>query len=573
MMERPWIKHYDKWVPQSLDIPSHPVDEFLIRSALKHPKITATIFGARVGSFLLDTKMTYKELNQKVNRFASGLQKMGVKPGDRVVLILPNCPQFIIAAYAIWRIGAIVVCCNPLYTPREIEYLVQDSGAETVIVLSSIYERVKEVRQKIDIPEVVVTNIKEFFPTSLKTLFTMTKEKKEGHRVDVSGDSNVTWFQNILRSGESHPKPAFIDQDQTALLIYTGGTTGKPKGAELTHRNLVSNASTVNTWAKSRPGEDILVACMPFFHIYGLTIGVNTCVANAMTILLIPNPRDLRHELLAIEKHKATFFPGVPTLFVGLNHFPDVERFDLSSLRFAASGAAPLAPEIQTKFQQLTGCEMVEAYGATETAPVATMDPIGRPKPHTVGVPMPDTQVCIVDISDSSVEMPQGESGEVLIKGPQVMKGYWNKPEETEMALGSGPDGKKGWFHTGDIGVLDEDGYLSIVDRKKDLIIAGGYNIYPADVEEAIFEHPKVVEAAVIGVPDKKRGETVKAFVVLKENETANEGEILDFCKERLAVYKVPKSLEFLDELPKSLIGKVLRRELREMELKKMAQS
>ncbi len=563
-MEKPWIRHYDEGVPATIDYPRIPLDRFLTSAAAGHPQHTATIFGAAVGSRVLDAQLTYRQLDDLVNRFAAALQQEGVKKGDRVAIMLPNCPQFIIAAYATWRIGGMVVCCNPLYVPREVEHLLNDSGAETMVVMSSLYGRVKSVRSGTGLKRVIVTNIKEYFPGLLRLLFTLAKEKKEGHRVDISGDADTSWFQDLLRRAPAQPRAVEVDPEDIATLIYTGGTTGGPKGAQLTHFSLVSNATALNIWSKSKEAEDVLIAVMPFFHSYGLTVGVNTCVANALTMVLIPNPRDMVHVLKSIEKHRATFYPGVPTMFVGFNNFPERDEYDLTSLRFAVSAAAPLAPEVQERFEAITGGKMVEAYGLTETGPAASMDPLDSPRARSIGVPLPDTDLTIVDLETGSRELPAGEVGEIIIKGPQVMKGYWKLPTETANALRVGPDGQPGWFYSGDIGHMDEDGYFHISDRKKDIIIAGGYNIYPADVEAVLFEHPKVMEAAVIGVPDERRGETVKAFIVLKEGETATKEEIIDFCREQMAVYRVPRDVEFRTDLPKSLVGKVLRRELRD---------
>jgi long-chain acyl-CoA synthetase len=565
-MEKLWLEHYDEGVPTAISYPPIPLDRFLTDAATGHPDHTAIIFGAAVGSRVMDGSLTYRQLDDLVNRFAAGLQRMGVQKGDRVAIMLPNCPQFVIAAYATWRIGGVVVCCNPLYVGREVEHLVDDSGTETIVVMSSLYERVRSIRAETSLKRVIVTNVKEYFPGLLKFLFTLSKEKKEGHRVDISGDADTYWFQDVVRSGPAQPAKVEIDPGEVATLIYTGGTTGVPKGAQLTHRNLVSNAITLNVWSKSRKAEDVLLAVMPYFHAYGLTVGMNTCIANAITIVQIPNPRDMVHVLKSIEKHRVTYYPGVPTMFVGLNNFPTRDQYDLSSLRFAVSAAAPLPPEVQAQFESITGGKMVEAYGLTETGPAASMDPVDQPRAHSIGVPLPDTDMKIVDADTGTKELATGEIGEIIIKGPQVMKGYWRMPTETANALRTGPDGQPGWFYSGDIGYMDEDGYFHITDRKKDIIIAGGYNIYPADVEAAIFEHPKVKEAAVIGVPDLRRGETVKAFVVLKEGETATEEEIIAFSRERLAAYKVPRIIEFRDDLPKSIIGKVLRRTLREEE-------
>lgn len=562
-MEKPWFKYYDEGMPRTVEYPRIPLDQFLSTSAAEHPDTVATIFGAAVGSQVFDATLTYRQLDRLVNRFAAGLQQQGVKKGDRVAIMLPNCPQFIISAYAVWRIGGIVVCCNPLYVPREIEHLVNDSEAETFIVMSSLYERVKSIRAQTGLRQVIVTNIKEYFPGLLKLLFTLAKEKKEGHRVDISGDADTVWFQDILSGAGSQPAPVEIDPDEVSTLIYTGGTTGGSKGAQLTHMNLVSNATVLNIWSKSKP-DDVMIAVMPYFHCYGLTVGMNTCIARGISIVMIPNPRDMVHVLKSIEKHRATFYPGVPTMFIGFNNFPDRGRYDLTSLRFAVSAAAPLAPEVQERFEAITGGTMVEAYGLTETGPAATMDPLEHPRARSIGVPLPDTDVKIVDLPTGTQELPPGELGEIIIKGPQVMKGYWRMPTETANALRVGPDGQPGWFYSGDIGYQDEDGYFHISDRKKDMIIAGGYNVYPANVEAVLFEHPKVMEAAVIGVPDPHRGETVKAYVVLKENETATEEEIIAFCRERMAIYRAPTMVEFRESLPKSMVGKVLRRELRQ---------
>ena len=562
-MEKPWLEHYDEGVPPTLDIPDQPLDRFLADSARNHPDHVAMIFGARVGSRLLDASIRYSELDALVDRFAAGLQAMGVGPGDRVAIMLPNCPQFVIAAYATWRMGGVVVCCNPLYVEREVQHLLTDSGARVMVVMSALVDRVRKVRAETSLERMIVTGVKEYFPFLLRWLFTLTKEKKEGHRVDISGDDGAVWFQDVLRGAPERPSALYVDPESVATLIYTGGTTGGPKGAQLTHRNLVSNAVTLNVWAHSRPAGEVLISVMPFFHSYGLTVGINTPIANGLTTVLIPNPRDLPHSLLAIQKHKATFFPAIPTIFTALNNLPELDQYDLSSLRFAPSGAAPLPPEVQQRFEQTTGCRMVEAYGLTETSPTATMDPVGEPRAHSIGIPIPNTDVRIVASEDVTRELPVGEVGEIAIKGPQVMKGYWNLPDATAHALRRGPDGEEGWFISGDMGFMDEDGYFHIADRKKDMIIAGGYNIYPTEVEAVLFEHAAVLEAAVIGVPDPKRGENVKAFVVLREGQTATEEELIAFCREGMAAYKIPREVEFRDDLPKTVIGKVLRRELR----------
>jgi long-chain acyl-CoA synthetase len=563
-MDKPWYNYYDEWVPASIDYPRIPLDAMLAEAAAKHPDTTAVIFGARVGKRLMDAPLTYRQLDELVNRFAAGLQRLGVRKGDRVAIMLPNCPQFVIAAYGTWRVGGIVVCCNPLYVGREVEHLINDSGTETFVVMSSLYERLKGVRPNTGLKRTIVTNIKEYFPPVLKLLFSMSKEKKEGHRANIAGDANTWWFQDVLRDAPARPTPVGVAPEDVSTLIYTGGTTGSPKGAQLTHMNLVSNAKMLCLWNQAREAEDLMLAVMPYFHSYGLTVGMNVPIASALTMVQMPNPRDMTHVLQAIHKHRVTYYCGVPTMFVGFLNFPTRDQYRLDSLRFAVSAAAPLAPETQQQFEAVTGGMMLEAYGLTETSPCAAMDPIGRPKAASIGLPVPDTDMKIVDAETGTREMAAGELGEIIIRGPQVMKGYWNLPTETANAIRTGPDGQPGWFYSGDIGFVDEEGYFHITDRKKDIIIVGGYNVYPTEVEAVLFEHPAVKEAAVIGVQDENRLETVKAFVVLKPGQTATEKEIIAFCKERLAAYRVPKMVEFREELPKSIIGKVLRKELRQ---------
>lgn len=565
-MEKPWLEHYDDNVPATIDYPNIPLDQLLTGAAAKHPDHTAIIFGALVGSRLMDARLSYRQLDDAVNRFAAALQRIGVQEGERVALMLPNCPQFAIAANAIWRIGGIVVPCNPLYVGREIEHLVKDSGAQTFIVLSPFYERVKGIRANTPLERVIVTNIKEYFPRLLKLLFTLAREKKEGHWVDLLNDADTFWFQDLLEV-RIKPSPVDVDPHSVSTLLYTGGTTGGPKGAQLTHHNLVSNAIALNIWARSRQADDVMLAAMPYFHSYGLTTGINAVFANALTTVQIANPRDMAHMLKSIEAHRVTYYPGVPTMFIGLLNSPEREKYDISGLRFAISAAAPLPPEVQQQFREDTGARMVEAYGLTETSPCATMDPIDRPKDNSLGVPLPDTDLKIVDVETGTRELAVGEIGEIIIKGPQVMVGYWNLPTESANALRVGPDGEPGWFYSGDVGFMDDEGYFHIADRKKDMIIAGGLNVYPADIEAVLYEHAKVQEAAVIGVPDKYRGESPKAFIVLQEGEMATEKEIIEFCQERMAAYCVPSQVEFRDALPKSMIGKVLRRELREEDL------
>jgi long-chain acyl-CoA synthetase len=563
MAEKLWFKFYDEHVPVSIDYPSVPLDQLLVESAAKHPNHPAVIFGARVGKRIMDRAMNYRELDESVDRFAAALQRMGVEPGDRVAIIMPNCTQFVITFFGILRAGGIAVPCNFLYTDQELEHQLKDAGAEIVIVLSPYYHKVHRIRAKTGLRHIVVTNIKEYFPPLLHLLFTMVKENKEGHRVELASGDDF-WFQSLLESTPPNPKPVRRVPEDTACLLYTGGTTGVPKGAQLTHRNLVSNAVAAIAWSHAREASEITIGALPLFHSYGMTSVMNMAMAGALTVVLVPDPRDVLHVMGAISKHRATFYPGVPTMYVAINLHPQVQAFDLSSVTVCLSGAAPLPREVQEKFQAITGCKLVEAYGLTETSPATHVNPVyGQNKIGSIGIPWPDTDARIVDVDTGEQEQPVGEIGELVIQGPQVMKGYWQQPTETANVLREHPSLGPGlWLHTGDIARMDEEGYFQIVDRKKDMIICGGFNVYPRDVEEVLYQHPAVQEAAVVGIPDDYRGETIKAFVVIKQGMAVSEEEIIDFCRGSLAKYKVPTMVEYLSELPKSAVGKVLRREL-----------
>ncbi|MGQ9733382.1 MAG: long-chain-fatty-acid--CoA ligase [Candidatus Zipacnadales bacterium] len=556
-MERPWLKFYEPGVPASIPYPDIPLHQNLADAARDYPQSPATIF--------VDATLTYRELDALANRFAAGLQRLGVKKGDRVAIYLPNCPQFIIAYYGALRAGAIVVPCNPLYVARELEYQLNDSGSETIIVLSKLYPVVKAIRDRTLLKHVIVTSIKEYFPPILRLLFTLLKEKKEGHAVDISKDANAVWFQDFLRTAPPKPTPVKVESQDTACLLYTGGTTGVPKAAELSHRNLVANALQCAVWCSGRRGQERFLAALPLFHSYGMTTCMNAGIQMASPIILLPQFK-LKDVLDAINKHRPTIFPGVPTMYVAINNFPDIADYNLRSIRACISGAAGLPVEVQQKFQQLTGGRLVEGYGLSEASPVTHGNPVfGDCRIGTIGVPFPDTDAKIVDLDTGTQELPPGEAGELIIRGPQVMKGYWNRPDETALVL------REGWLYTGDIARRDADGYFQIVDRKKDMIIAGGFNIYPRDVEEVLYQHPKVKEAVVAGVPDEYLGEIVKAYIVLKEGETATEQEIIEFCRQNLAKYKVPRVVEFRKELPKTMVGKILRRVLVEEERAKLA--
>ncbi|MBI2902898.1 MAG: long-chain fatty acid--CoA ligase [Candidatus Methylomirabilis oxyfera] len=557
--DRPWFAFYDEGVPTHIEYPDAPVQHFLSESARKHPDRDAIIFyGAR---------LTYRALNGAADRFAAALAARGLAPGDRVSLFLPNCPQMVIAYYGTLRAGGVAVSTNPLYSAKELEHQLNDSGAWGIVTLSKFYPLVKEVAPKTGIKRIIVTNIKEYFPRLLRLLFTALKEKREGHRVEVERSAGTELFKELMSSAAARPPVVEISPDAPALLQYTGGTTGLAKGAVLTHRNLVANTMQAGAWlVTAKGGSEIFLGAIPFFHVYGMTAVMNLCISLGHTMILLPHFK-VKEVLETIVKYRPTIFPGVPTMYVAINNFPEVGKYNLRSIKACLSGAAPLPVEVQTRFEALTGARLVEAYGLTEASPATHVNPLyGARKVGTIGLPLPDTDAKIVDLETGQRALAPKEVGELAVKGPQVMKGYWNRPSETGMVL------KDGWLYTGDIGYMDEQGYFVIVDRKKDMIIASGFNVYPRDVEEPLYEHPKVQEVVAVGLPDPYRGETVKVYIVLKEGQVATEQEIIDYCKEKMAKYKVPTLVEFRKALPKTLVGKVLRRTLREEELAKRKQ-
>jgi long-chain acyl-CoA synthetase len=562
-MEKPWLTSYEPHVPENLDYPQITMHAALEKTAHKCPDLTALIFK--------DAKMSFRDCNAAVDRFAAALQGLGVKKGDRVAVHLPNCPQFPISYYAVLRIGGIVVPCNPVYTAREMRHQLRDSGAEVIVTLSAMYPVVKQIRAETDLRHIIVAKIKTYFPPFLSLLFTLLREKKSGHRVDISGDANTHWFQDVLAGAPARPQSVEVSLDDVAVLMYTGGTTGVSKGAQLTHKNILVNAEQCRVWLNAEEAQEVSMTALPLYHSYAMTTCMNLATLIGGTLLLVPDPRDLDDVLKSITKHRPTLYPGVPAMYVAINNYPDLAKYDVSSLKACISGAAGLPMEVQQRFQELTGARLVEGYGLSEASPVTHANPIfGENRVGTIGLPWPDTEVKIMDADTGERELGVGEDGELCVRGPQVMKGYWQMPTETANALRSHEGGGGPWLHTGDIARMDEDGYFQIVDRKKDMILgAGGYNIYPREVEDVLYEHPKVVEAAAVGIPVPDKGERVKVYVVLKEGEMATEEEIIDFCKENLAPYKVPRFVEFRDDLPKSMVGKILRRVLLEEEKKR----
>ena len=551
---RPWTSHYEDGVPTELVYPDQPLQHFLEASAKAHPDRIATLF--------FKGRITYAKLNALADRFAAGLQSIGVKKGDRVAVFLPNSPQFIISFYGALKAGAVVVPTNPLYTPDELARQVNDSGAKTLVCLSRFWPTVETARSKMMATNIIVTSIKDYFPLLTKALFTIAREKKDGHRANLPVDPEVRRWTDFMAAGPSRPSPVSVASSDLAVLQYTGGTTGVPKGAMLSHGNLVSNALMVKSWSKAREAQEIMLGVIPFFHVYGLTVGMNMSVASAASMVLLPR-FDLIDVLKTIDKERPTLFPGVPTMYIAINNHKGVKDYDLRSVRACISGAAPLPLEVSKTFEALSGGKLVEGYGLSEASPVAASNPLNGERREGIGLPFPDTLMRLVDIETGEREVALGDPGEITIHGPQVMQGYWQRPADTESVI------RNGWLYTGDIGVMDAEGYFKIVDRKKDMIIASGFKIYPREVEEVVYAHPKVKEAVVVGIPDKYRGETVKLYVVVKEGETLTAEELHAYCKEHLTNYKRPAMIEFRDSLPKTMIGKMLRRVLLEEELVK----
>jgi long-chain acyl-CoA synthetase len=571
MEDRPWFKSYEPHVPHTLTYPDVTLNTFLTDAAQKYPFNTATNFVLSYlagGRFTVGGKLTYRRLNELADRFATALYQLGVRKGDRVALMLPNSPHFVIAFFGTMKIGAVVVNNNPTYTSRELKHQLEDSGAETIVLLNLFWPRLREVQEETPVKRVIVAQIFDTlgFPSSF---LVKSKQRRAPEWVDVHPEHNIFFFQHLIEKYGPTPPKADIRPDDVALFQYTGGTTGLPKAAMLTHRNLVCNTLQTASWLTTgQPGGEKLMAAIPFFHVYGMTVGMLYAVYMGAEMVIVPNPRPIDNVMNIIQKERCTVFPGVPAMYIGIVNHKQIGDYDLQSIKACISGSAPLPMEIQDRFGQITGGRLVEGFGMTEASPVTHCNPVyGTRKNGAIGVPLPDTEAKIVDL-ETGADLPIGgeQSGELCIRGPQVMKGYWNRPEETAETIDA-----DGWLHTGDICKTDADGYFYIVDRKKDMIIASGFKVLPRDVEEVLFMHPKVLEAVVVGVPHPARGDdTVKAYIVPKPDiEPPTIDEIKEFCKLHLAPYKVPREVEFRQELPKTMVGKVLRRVLVEEEKQK----
>ncbi|MGM0882254.1 MAG: long-chain-fatty-acid--CoA ligase [Bacillota bacterium] len=559
-LARPWLRHYPKEIAHSINYPNHSIVQFLLNAVNHYPNHTAVHFMGKT--------MTYRELHTDAVRLANGLISLGVSKGERVAIMLPNCPQAVVAYYGVLLAGAVVVQTNPMYVERELEHQLSDSGAVAIITVDLLYARLSRVRgnqpEEGPLPQLrhaIITSIKDGLPFPKNILYPI-KQRKDGFRADIPyGSFGVVAYKRLIfMKHQSIELPELAEGSELAALQYTGGTTGTPKGVMLTHRNLVANTLQISAWCyKAEDGKERFLAAMPLFHVFGLTVLMNMSVLRAGMLILLPRfePDTV---LQTISQLHPTIFPGAPTMYVALINHKAAAKANLSSINVCVSGSAGLPLEVQEQFESLTGGRLIEGYGLTEASPVTHANPLwGTRKIGTIGVPFPDTDAAVIDPATGK-HLPAGELGELVVRGPQVMKGYWNKPEETAKVL------RDGWLSTGDLATMDEDGYFTIMDRIKDIIIAGGFNIYPREVEEVLFEHPAVREAAVVGVKDAYRGETVKAFIVLKDGWQVSRSQLDRWCRERLAAYKVPHHYTFRETLPKSMIGKVLRRKLLEEE-------
>ena len=541
-MDRPWLKSYEPGVPHHIQYPDVPLHHLLDDAVRDFPEREAIIFQSR--------KITYRQLGEEVANTASGLAQRGLKKGERMAIMLPNCPQYVAAYYAILKIGGIVVNVSPMYVERELEFQLKDAEVQIILAMRDFYPRLEAVRKKVPLKTIILMDLRE-------------KGGKETRKKSKTGIAKGVYdYAELLEIGRRMPPPSVkVDPDEVALLQYTGGTTGLSKGAMLTHRNLVADVLQCVSWnCDAVRGQERMFAVLPFFHVYGMTVAMNEAIELGATIIMLPR-FNVDDALEAINLYQPTRFPGVPTMYMAIMNHPQVNKYNISSIRVCSSGSAPMPVEAQRRFEELTGAKVSEGYGLTEASPVTHANPFnGKRKIGSIGLPRPDVDAKIVDLETGERDLPPGEVGELCIRGPQVMKGYWNRPEETRKTL------RNGWLYTGDIGRMDEEGYFYIVDRKKDMIICSGYNVYPREIEEVLYQHPKIQEVCIVGVPDPYRGETVKAFVILKEKEQATPEEIIEYCQKNMAKYKAPTSVEFRKELPKSHVGKVLRKILREEE-------
>ena len=552
--DKPWMTSYEKGVPATMEYENICLPAILQRTADQFPDNMALLFQGY--------QITFRQLNDMVNRFAACLHGFGIKKGDSVAILLPNVIPCVAAYYAILKVGGITVMNNPLYSDRELKHQFNDSGSKILITIDLLGNRMIDLRPETGIKQIVYTSIGDYLPFPKNLLFPLVAKKKK-LAADVKPAENVYKWKDVLTKSTDHPPDVPLTFNDVAMYQYTGGTTGVSKGVMLTHSNLSKQVQQAEAWfPKFNKGEEIMLGALPFFHVFGLSVAMNFGIYMGWGHILIPKPQP-DALLESISKFKPTFAPLVPTMYIGMLNHPKIDKTDMTSIKGCFSGSAPLPLEVIRDFESKTGAVIVEGFGMTESSPVTHINPFsgGKRKVGSVGVPVTDTEARIVDIVDGNTDVPVGETGELLVKGPQVMKGYWNKPEETAQTL------TDGWLHTGDIAKMDDDGYFYIVDRKKDMILSGGYNVYPRDIEEVLYENPKVQEAAAIGIPHPTRGEAIKIFIVMKEGETADQEEIIKYCAGKLAKYKLPAEVEFRDELPKTNVGKILKKDLRQEEM------
>ncbi|MFB4166656.1 long-chain-fatty-acid--CoA ligase [Virgibacillus sp. JSM 102003] len=557
MEKKRWHVHYPKEIPTTIEYDEKPLHSFLAATAELYPEKKALHF--------MGKEMTFTEVYLQARKMAKYMQSLGLEKGDRVAIMLPNCPQAVISYYGALMAGAVVVQTNPLYKERELEYQLNDSGATFIVCLDILLPRVTNVRGSTSLKHTIVTCIKDYLPFPKNLIYPFIQKKQYNLVVKVEQSEDTHVWQSIIENGNDDYSPVEVNsKEDLALLQYTGGTTGHPKGVMLTHYNLVANVQMSQAWLyKAESGKETVLGVLPFFHVYGMTTVMNMAIMFGSKMVLLPK-FDAEEVLKTIHKQKPTMFPGAPTIYVGLLNHPNLKKYDLSSVEACISGSAPLPSEVQEQFEKVTGGRLVEGYGLTESSPVTHANFVWDNRVNSsIGVPWPDTDSAIFRV-ETMEEAEVGEVGEVAVKGPQIMKGYWNNQEETDNVL------KDGWLFTGDLGYMNEEGYFYIVDRKKDMIIAGGYNIYPREVEEVLYEHEAVLEAVVAGIPDPYRGETVKAYVVQKSGYQIEEEELNAHCRKHLAAFKVPRIYEFRDELPKTAVGKILRRKLVDEEKEKM---
>lgn len=553
--DKPWLTSYEKGVPEKIEYQEICLPKILERSAGRFPDKMALLFQGY--------KVSFRELNDMVNRFAASLHDFGIYKGDSVAILLPNVIPCVVAYYAILKIGGIAVMNNPLYSDRELKHQFNDSGSKLLVTIDLLANRMIDLRPETKIKQIIYTSIGDYLPFPKNLLFPLVAKKKN-LAADVKSAENVYRWKDLPAKSHSRSPDVELTFDDIAMYQYTGGTTGVSKAVMITHGNLSKQVQQVAAWFPTFDSNEVMLGALPFFHVFGLTTAMNLAIFQGWGDILIPKPQP-DALLEAIKKFKPSFAPLVPTMYIGILNNPAIDKTDLTSIKGCFSGSSPLPLEIIRDFENKTGAVIVEGFGLTESSPVTHVNPFagGKRKAGSIGIPIPDTDCRIVSFNGGNTDVPVGESGELLVRGPQVMKGYRNNPEETAATL------TDGWLHTGDIAKMDEDGYFYIVDRKKDVIISGGYNVYSRDIEEVFYENPKIQEACAIGIPHPTRGEAAKIFVVLKKGKTATQEELIEYCTDKLARYKLPTEIEFRDDLPKTNMGKILKKELRAEEMAK----